>query len=275
MERRFDASETIERQALEDLHAALPSPLAKALGVRRVQVGGALVSLSSIEPSILINRTIGLGVDRAPTPAEIATIHTAYADAGVDEYFVHLTEGAGHPAVVAMLRAAGWVPDRGWMKFVRANEPAPTPDSDLSVRAISGEHAADFARIVAHGFDLVQRTQDWLGCLVGRPNWHVYISFDGDRPVGTGALFVSNGIGYFDFGATDPEFRGRGGQSALLAHRIGEARRLGCTTLVTATGEAVPGDPQHSYHNIMRAGFKETYLRRNWVLDRAERCAAG
>jgi GNAT superfamily N-acetyltransferase len=161
------------------------------------------------------------------------------------------------------------------MKFVRGNEPAPTPASGLSVRAISTEHAADFARIVAHGFDLVERTQDWLGWLVGRPTRHVSMSFDGDRPVGTGALFVSNGTAYLDFGASDPEFRARGEQSVLLAHSIGEARRLGCTILVTATGEAVPGDPQHSYHNIMRAGFKETYLRQNWVLDRAERCAAG
>ncbi len=27
------------------------------------------------------------------------------------------------------------------------------------------------------------------------------------------------------------------------------------------TGEAVPEDPQHSYSNILRAGFSEAYLR--------------
>jgi len=26
----------------------------------------------------------------------------------------------------------------------------------------------------------------------------------------------------------------------------------------------VPGDPQHSYANIKRCGFQETYLRENW-----------
>jgi hypothetical protein len=31
------------------------------------------------------------------------------------------------------------------------------------------------------------------------------------------------------------------------------------------TGEAVPGDDQHSYHNIERAGFEEAYLRENWI----------
>jgi hypothetical protein len=31
------------------------------------------------------------------------------------------------------------------------------------------------------------------------------------------------------------------------------------------TGEAVPGDKQHSYRNIQKAGFKEAYLRENWI----------
>jgi hypothetical protein len=35
------------------------------------------------------------------------------------------------------------------------------------------------------------------------------------------------------------------------------------------TGEAVPGDPQHSYGNIVKAGFAEAYLRENWVPEDA------
>jgi hypothetical protein len=31
------------------------------------------------------------------------------------------------------------------------------------------------------------------------------------------------------------------------------------------TGEAVPGDPQHCYSNIMKRGFAETCLRENWI----------
>jgi hypothetical protein len=30
----------------------------------------------------------------------------------------------------------------------------------------------------------------------------------------------------------------------------------------------VPGDPQHSYANILRAGFAETTLRPNWAPPR-------
>ena len=91
------------------------------------------------------------------------------------------------------------------------------------------------------------------------------MSFDGDTPAGTGALYMRAGIAYLDFGATSPDFRRRGSQSALLSTRLRAALDAGCSEIVTMTGEAVPGDAQHSYHNIQKAGFAEAYLRENWV----------
>ncbi|HUG99452.1 MAG TPA: hypothetical protein VMQ83_09790 [Gammaproteobacteria bacterium] len=44
---------------------------------------------------------------------------------------------------------------------------------------------------------------------------------------------------------------------------------LGCRKLLTCTGEAVPGDPQHSYRNILKAGFRESYVRDNYALPAA------
>jgi hypothetical protein len=32
------------------------------------------------------------------------------------------------------------------------------------------------------------------------------------------------------------------------------------------TGEAVPGDPQHSYRNLLRGGFRELTLRQNYLV---------
>ena len=52
-------------------------------------------------------------------------------------------------------------------------------------------------------------------------------------------------------------------QAALPTIRA--ALDAGCTSLVTMTGESVPGDEQHSYRNIERAGFEEAYLRENWI----------
>jgi GNAT superfamily N-acetyltransferase len=91
------------------------------------------------------------------------------------------------------------------------------------------------------------------------------MAFDGARPAGTGALFVADGIGWTDWGATDPDFRRRGCQTALLVARLEKAIALGCRMILTETGEEVPGDPQHSYRNILKVGFSETQVRENWV----------
>ena len=97
------------------------------------------------------------------------------------------------------------------------------------------------------------------------PGWRIYLSFDGDRPVGAGAMRVVNGIAWFDWGATLPEARGKGSQGAILARRVRDALGLGCTLMATATGEAADGDPQHSFRNILRVGFRRSHARANWV----------
>lgn len=63
--------------------------------------------------------------------------------------------------------------------------------------------------------------------------------------------------------------RGQGVQLSLLAARVRLALAGGARAIHTCTGEAVPGEPQHSYANILRCGFSEGDLRANWALPRA------
>jgi hypothetical protein len=44
-----------------------------------------------------------------------------------------------------------------------------------------------------------------------------------------------------------------------------DVSELGCRKIFTCTGVSVPGDPQHSYNNILKAGFKEDYIRENYA----------
>jgi GNAT superfamily N-acetyltransferase len=260
-------SDAIERTHLVDLHAA-PAALRDRLGLELAEVDGALVSIAAAVPSVLINRTVGLGQHRAATPDLVGQIAVRYRRAGVARYFVQVAPDARPPELRDFLAAAGLEKARGWMKFTRGPAPAPDVTSSLAVRRIGPEHAAEFARIAAAGFDLPEAAEPLVAALISRPGWHFYMSFCGDTPAGTGALLVQRGVAYIDWGVTHPDFRQRGGQSAVLARRIGDANALGCRLMVTTTGEAVPGDPQHSCGNILRAGFKEAHLRENWAPPR-------
>jgi GNAT superfamily N-acetyltransferase len=79
------------------------------------------------------------------------------------------------------------------------------------------------------------------------------------------ALYITGDQAWLGMGATKPEARGKGGQSALLAARIRLAAQAGCSSVTTETGVREDGRPDRSYRNILRAGLEEAYERPNWV----------
>jgi hypothetical protein len=259
-------AERAERAALSDLHNAASPFLRRQLGLELIPVDGALVSMSTASNSILANRTLGLGVECPANYQATLEIVQRYSDRGVDRYFVHVDPSATPDELPNWLSDAGLVPyHRGWAKFFRGLEPPRTSQSDLEVRRIGRDRAADFGQIAARAFELADPWPAVLTDLVGMPGWRVYMSFDGDEPAGCGAMRMQDGVAWFDWAATRPEFRRRGSQGAVLACRISDAIDLGCKMMVTATGEAVHGDPQHSYRNILRYGFQLSHTRANWV----------
>lgn len=263
--------EAAERAALRDLHRCASSDLSRQLGLEEFEISSALVSIAGSAPSILVNRVIGLGLGEPAGREPIERILGHYDEAGVDRFFVHVDPlGPWHAQVEAGLRSSGLVPyHRAWAKFVRGAAAISPRESDLDVRPAAPGDANHFGRIAAAGFELDDRWIPVLASLVGQPDWHVYLSYAGSTPVGCGALRIHEDVAWLDWGATLPDYRGRGSQGIVLARRINEATAMGCKWLATCTGEAVPGDPQHSYRNILRAGFSLSHLRQNWVPGQA------
>ena len=260
-------SEKIERDALAEIHAAASDELRNELGLSGNVVDGGLTSVASALPdsAIVINRAIGVGLSRAATREDVASIARSYRDAGVDRYFFQVHPNAAPEAIRDWLSDEELIKARGWQKFMRGIEPAPDVSCDLRLEKIGNENGQDFATIVCNAFDLGDAAIPWLARLPTRPDWHVFMSFEGDQPAGAGALFIRDGIAWSDFGATDPGFRRRGSQGALLAKRIDYAIQSGCREIHTCTGEDVAGDPQHSFRNILKMGFSPTYVRENYA----------
>jgi hypothetical protein len=258
-------SEQIERTLLTELHRAASEEIKETLGLSLKRTGTATVSLAKNDPTILINRTIGLGVESPATKDEVEAVTKCYASNGIGYYFLHLHPEAEPPELRHWITEAGLRKHRGWMKFSRGTEAPPDIKSELAVRQIGKEHAMDFGRIAAAGFDMTDSAVPLIAAFVEKPGWYLYMSFAGETPAGTGALFVKDGVAWFDWAATDAAFRGKGGQGIVLCERIKAAIDLGCTLMLTETGEAIEGDPQHSYNNIMRMGFREACLRENYV----------
>jgi GNAT superfamily N-acetyltransferase len=260
-------SETIERAAMMDLHDAADENDISDLDLMALTAGSSLISIARNLPAsaIVVNRTLGTGLSARATREEVQTIVSSYAENDVAQYFVQLHPDASPTELPEWLRNAGLKPDRGWQKFSRDPVKVEDRPTNLSVREIGTEYGAAFGEIVCNAFDLGDKAIPWLAKLPGRKDWHIFMSFDGDQPAGAGALFIKNGFGWTDYGATSPEFRRRGSQAAVMAARLHRAIELGCQKIFTCTGVSVPGDPQHSYSNILKAGFKEEYIRQNYA----------
>jgi GNAT superfamily N-acetyltransferase len=236
--------ESVEHAAYADAYRASPELCELA------EIGGAVcLKLPRLEGRIF-NRVLGLdSIDRVD---EIAAFY------GDTAWWVSDSRGLGPE-----LEARDFVRDYGWMKFSRGVSPR-RATCELSIVAVEPARAGDFATVVAGGYDLPEWSEPFAADVVGRPGWSCYVAYDGERPAGAGALYVDGSVGWLGFGATLPDFRGRGAQSAILAARIEDARRQGCSTVVTETGELDEQRPSGSYRNILRAGFREAGVRPNY-----------
>ena len=214
------------------------------------EIGGATCAALRRLDSRMFNRVLHL-TSTEPL-AEIAAFY------GETPWWVNDSHGLGPE-----LEKRGFVPDYGWMKFSRGVGPREA-QSDLRVERVDPEGADDFGRVVVGGYGMPEWLIEFNERVVGRPGWSCYVAYDGEAPAGAGALFGHEGVGWLGFGATLPDYRGRGAQSALLAARIEDARQQGCATVVTETGELDEGRPSSSYRNILRAGFREAGVRPNY-----------
>ena len=260
-----ELTETVERAGLVAWFRATVQLDLQDFDWRLEEAGDALCSVSATEPSILINRVLGLGINSTPSRQQLDEIKRIYQDAGISRFFLHIVPQLMQPDTEQLLKDSGFKRYRGWMKFKRGATDVEPVMTDLEVRRIGRDEAAEFAAIVAPAFDMSPASEPVIAALANEPDWHLYMSFDDSRPAGTGAVYIKGRFAYTDWGATHPDFRRRGSQTAILNARISDALAAGCTTIITMTGEAVPGDPQHSYSNILKRGFAESYLRENWI----------
>jgi GNAT superfamily N-acetyltransferase len=221
-----------------DAFAAAPPEF----GFTATTVGGATCLRAPGVPARELNRVNG--------PIEDLAAVLAHYQGGM-----HIVVG-DHPG----LAEHGYTPGFAWMKFALDADADAHAPTDLKVEQVGPQGGLDFARPVRIAFGMPELMEAWLRELPGRPGWTCLVAYDGGQAVAAGAMYVEGEHAWCGLGATLPEARGRGAQSAILAARVALAERAGARTVSTETG----ADRGPSYRNILRAGFEEAYERPNW-----------
>ncbi len=240
---RLSELERIEARALAD--AVVRG------GGRSEPVGGAICVAHPGIPIMELNRAI---------PAEAAIEIAAIAAWFVGPHAICVT--TERRELARELEEHGYTHASSWMKFTRDSGPARPTETDLRVEQTLD--AELFGLLVAKGSSIPQEAAGPLAAIVGAPGWSCFVAWAGAEPAGSAALYVDAPNAWIGVASTRPGFRRRGAQTALLAARIDAARAAGAVLLATETGQRVPGESDQSYRNIVRAGFREAYLRANW-----------
>lgn len=264
--KEIQAIEMGEAEAWGDLQRSSQGDYRAMLGIHVERIGGSVVLIAPGTPLLLFNRVIGLGVTEPVTEHLVKDIISCYRQHGVQQCLIHSNPIADQMGLPNILGREGIALIDAWAKMQRASTPRIAASGSLHVQQIQPQQAELFGKVACEGFGMPAIMAEGFGAAVGRTGWFHYLAFDGTTPVGTAAMFVRDGIAWLGIASTRPAYRRRGGQLALLARRINDAAGLGCGHLIAETRQHQPEQPNSSFHNMVRAGFRLAYLRRNYLL---------
>lgn len=217
---------------------------------------------------LLFNRVIGAGVHSPAREDDVLAWIDRYRRAGVRNFGVQVCPAAKPIELRTWLARAGLRSADRWTKVYRSNDPVAAPATDVQGTRVGHDDAPTFAAVTTDGFGMPATLRPWLASTVGRPGWRHYLAWHERRAIAGAALFVNGEVGWLGIASTVPAARRRGAQAALMARRLEDGRALGCRWFVTETGEELPGRPNPSFHNMMRAGFAVAYARENYLAVR-------
>ena len=215
-----------------------------------------------------LSQTFGLGLFAPPTPAQLEAIETFFTERGAEVF--HEVSPLADPAVLNVLAERDYHPiELTSVMHMRLADgrPATTkvPARELAVRTIDPGEGQLWADTAARGWgetaELAAFVRE-LGGISARTNGTVcFIAEWSGQPIAAAALGVHDGVAIFAGASTDPAFRGRGAQAALLDARLRHAASVGCDIAMMG---ALPGSA--SQRNGERQGFRIAYTRIKWQL---------
>jgi GNAT superfamily N-acetyltransferase len=261
--RRLDRT---ERRFWREIWESVPPGAATEHGIEMKAFGPLQAAVVTALPGVpMMNLTLGAAEPGATADGHLEAA-VAWAGSRGGECVVPVTPGLPDSgAAEQWLAANGFAPGHAWMKFVRDTHlPRFKVADDVEVVELTGPEQEPFGMIAATGFGLPAWAAAFFAGLPGREGWRCYVAHVDGTAQACAAMLVDGTVAELGIAATLEPARGRGCQPALLHRRIIDAAAASCDTLLIETGERVPGRPSASYRNILRAGFKEAYLRPNW-----------
>jgi len=217
-----------------------------------------------------LSQTFGFGLFSPPTNPQLETIESFFRDRGAEVF--HEVRPLADPGLLGLMAERGYHP----VELTSVMHMRLTPDRSHSERQSSPELVV--RRVEPGGEDIWAETasRGWsetpeaaafirdFGTVSARAEGTVcFVAEWEGSPIAAAAFAMHDGVALLAGASTDPRFRGRGAQAALLETRLAHAASLGCELAMMG---ALPGSA--SQRNGERQGFRIAYTRIKWQLQR-------
>jgi len=229
------------------------------IAIRQLE-GGAVAVMARHLPVAGFNSVVGL---RAGHEQQLEALADWYRAEGVKVRF-EIVPGYYDGAVGRELARLGYFQSGFHTSLVcepQLEVPAAAPG--IAIEQIAGAAALDqFLGTHAVGWSIPDvsgfkaNVRGWLG----QPGWSLYLARLDGQPAATAILYVADKVGYCADAATNPAFRGRGLQTALLHRRIADASTAG-VDFVCGGADFL----SQSHRNMERAGMRVLFVRGLWT----------
>jgi GNAT superfamily N-acetyltransferase len=239
--------------------------LAKAAGAATKRIAGVTCLAAKNVDEPFLNRALGVGTIADATPALLDRIERHYAGIGKPARIAVAT-GCVPASSLRVLERRGFRPvgPDGPLIYVydRPRPPAAPAVAGLTIQRAGPDLAGIYSRtgyasfrergpeFVAIVEALIRGRRRGLRAFLGR--------VDGE-PAATGMLFDARPVGGLGNGSVVPKFRGRGLQSAMIAHRIADGWSRGYRLFFGETENPA------SAHNMEDLGWRLLFTEIDWV----------
>ena len=254
--------ERVEIKAFLDLFRSAPRSLITDAALAYLSIeDGCAVSLP-FAPPIGLNRILGL--------RDVANLEKAvrWFDGRGGTPRLQIDENAASAEVLE------WIADRrmaksgpAWVKLTCLAPSSPMLwNEKIDVRVAGAGEAKLFAELMCEGFGFSKSLAPFWAGIVGKPEWTCLVAYLDEVPAGTGIMYAADGYAWLGGGATIPAFRNRGVQTALIRARMNLGTEQGVKVFAVETAEPESGKYGVSFENVVKAGFRQVYVRQNYLI---------
>lgn len=256
-----DMFEKTESEATYLMHKFANAETMKKAEFKLMRKDNLTAIRSDIFPGFSLNRALGMSkIDN-----EFLDMIDDFFNGKEGKYALQVPPDLLNDEVKKLLRARNYYCANSWVTFYRDTSPIESRGTDLEIREVTKEHSQDFAFMLNEVFNFPHEFDGVISSSIGAEPWMNFMAFDGAKPAGSAGICITGETAYLSFANVLPEYRRRGIQGELLKRRIDAARERGVKWIFVDTGEDSEDNPNPSYWNILRSGFRLMYNRPNYV----------